>query len=232
MTTCLRPSTVVDCSNPLLDIYTTLNEVLANPATLEWIIFDITNEAAPVQVFPLAGRFTVNQSLCPTGQRIALGHFTALYTVPAAEPVGKRKIRWFINYVGQSEFVIEQPFDITTDTVPTGETAATTAFRARFPDFADLTQFPSELILLVLDEATNDVDAICFELKITRARQYYAAHLLSYVTGGARAKGATSVAAGSASISWDTAKLNFGATAYGQHYQFLARACGGSQVLC
>lgn len=107
------------------------------------------------------------------------------------------------------------------------------AFRLRFPDFVDDVQFSDDLIGLVLSEADNSVDSVCFGSQTTIARQYYAAHLLAYVTGGARAKGASSVAAGSANISWDTAKINFGATAYGQHYQFLARSeCGGGRVLC
>lgn len=230
MTTCLRPSTVVDCSNPLLDIWTTLNGIVTDPVTLEWIIFDITNEAVPVQLAPAAGRFLVDAADCPTGQRLALGRYTALYTVPSGELVGKRKIRWFINYAGHSEFRLEQPFDITTDTVPTGETPATTAFRARFPIFADINQFPAELILLVLQEAIDGLDPLCFGSQLERAQQYYAAHLLAFVTDNGRLK--TSVTAGPSSISWDAAKEGLSSTGFGQHYQMMARRGCGAQVLC
>lgn len=107
------------------------------------------------------------------------------------------------------------------------------SFRIRFPDFADVVQFPDALVGEVLSEAADDLDPECFgPSKIERAQQYYAAHLLAFQTGGARAKGASSVSAGSASISWDTAKMHFDATPYGQRFQFMARMCTGAQVVC
>lgn len=106
------------------------------------------------------------------------------------------------------------------------------SFRIRFPDFADAVQFPDALILEALDEASFFVDTLCFGTQTERARQYFAAHLIAFVTSGARAKGVSSVGAGPSSLSFETARLNFAATAYGQRYQLMARSCTGAQVLC
>ncbi len=233
MTTLVERGEVIDCSNPKLDIFTTLNSVLANVAELSFAIFDINAPATPVQTFPVAGFEAVDPlNDCPVGQRISTGRFTAVWTVDLAEPLTNHKITWrFKLNTGDPEQEFEQPFNVVS-VAGAVDPVDVAAFRERFPDYADQSQFPADLIALVLTEANNCVDANCFGLKITIARQYYAAHLLAYVTGGARAKGASSVAAGSASISWDTAKRDFASTAYGQHYQFLARACTGGQVLC
>jgi hypothetical protein len=187
----------------------------------------------PVQTFPVAGFQAVDPgNNCPVGQRLSTGRFTSVWPVPLTEPLTNHKITWRFREVSggiQQEF--EQPFNVVS-VAGAADPTDVAAFRARFPDFADPAQFPASLISLVLLEAYNCVDPVCFGAKTATAQNYYAAHLLAYATGGARAKGATSVTAGSASISWGDAKTGFATTAYGQHYQFLARACGGGMVLC
>ena len=233
MSTLVERGEVLGCSNQKLDLFTTLNGVPANVAELTFAIFDINVPAVPVQTFPVAGFESLDPlNDCPVGHRISTGRFTAEWTVDLAEPLTNHKITWrFKLNTGDPEQEFEQPFNVVS-VAGAVDPVDVEAFRERFPDFADQSQFPASLISLVLTEANNCVDAVCFGLKTTIARQYYAAHLLSYGTGGARSKGASSVTAGPSSISWDTAKTNFAATAFGQHYQFLARACTGGQVLC
>lgn len=233
MSTIIARNEVLDCSNPKLDIFTVSGPTRVDVFSLEFIIFDIAIPAAPVQTFPVAGRATVDLTACPGGDRLGVGHYHAEWTVDALEPLTPHKISWFIKLLGTSpEVISEQPFDVVS-VVGVTDPADVEAFRLRFPDFADQTQFPASLITLVLNEATVDLDPTCFgTLLIEQAKQYYAAHLLAYVTGGARAKGASSVSAGSASISWDTAKMDFNATAYGQRYVFMARMCTGATVVC
>lgn len=234
MSTLVEPNEVIDCSNPKLDLYTHLSGVLTDVAELEFAIFDISIPATPVQTYPVAGFQVLDPAnLCPIGHKLSTGRYTAEWTVPAAEPLTNHKITWrFRLTLGGAQQEFEQPFNVVT--VSGGpDPIDVAAFRVRFPDFADVVQFPAELITEVLSEATDDLDEDCFgATKIQRARQYYAAHLLAYNTGGARAKGATSVTAGSASISWDAAKQNFEATAYGQRFRFMARMCAGGMVLC
>ncbi len=234
MSTLVERLEVIDCSNPKLDVFITLNGVLVNPFSLTFAIFDIANPLLPVQTFPVAGFEPVDPANdCPVGQRISTGHLTSVWTVDVAEPLTNHKITWrFALNSGDAEQEFEQPFNVVS-VAGAQDPVDVADFRCRFPDWADQAQFPPELISKALTEANNCVDAVCFGLKTDIAREYYAAHLLAYVTGGARAKGATNVSAGSASIGWDAAKMNLDATAYGQHYQFMARGeCGSARVLC
>lgn len=233
MSTLVEPNEVVDCSNPKLDLFTSLNGVLTNVAEVSFAIFDIAIPAAPVQTFPVAGFQAIDPgNLCPTGQRLSVGRYTALWTVDGAEPLTNHKITWrFALTVGGTVQEFEQPFNVVA-IAGGADPVDVEAFRCRFPDFADPAQWPAKLISLALEEACDDLDPLCFGLKLERAKQYYAAHLLAYATGGARAKGAASVAAGSASISFDTAKTGFEATAYGQRYIMMARMCVGGTVIC
>lgn len=234
MSTLVERNEVIDCSNPKLDLFTTLNGVLTDVAELEFAIFDIVDPMNPVQTYPVAGFESLDPlNDCPVGQRLGTGHYTALWTVDAAEPLTNHKITWrFRLNLGDPQQEFEQPFNVVSAAGST-DPVDVAAFRTRFPDFADPNQFSADLIAEVLSEAIDDLDERCFgATKIQRARQYYAAHLLTYPTGGARARGATSVTAGPASISWDAAKQNLSATAYGQRVQFMARMCAGAKVLC
>ena len=235
MSTLVARGEVIDCSNPKLDIFLTVSGVKTNPFDLEFAIFDIVDPGVPVQTFPLpAGTFEPVDPAndCPVGQRISTGRFTAVWTVDLAEPLTNHKISWRFRMTnGGTQQQFEQPFNVVS-IAGSVDPVDVEAFRCRFPDYSDPTQFPAKLISLVLLEAVNCLDPTCFEDKLEIAQQYYAAHLLAYATGGARAKGASSVSAGSASISWDTAKLDFSSTAYGQHFKRLARMCTGGQVLC
>lgn len=231
------PSTIMvrgetsDCSSPKLDVFFTIGGVQTDMAVLEFQIFDINNELAPIQVYPLSGRATVNVTdPCPVGDKLGVGHYVAQYTVDPAEPLGPHEVRWFYRLlVSSPEETFSEQFEVLLVSASTStDPASIASFKKRFPE---LSSASNELIQCVLDEATAEIDAACFGDKAETAKLYLAAHLLA-VTSSARAKGVSSVAAGSASISFDTAKNDYRSTAYGQRYIMLARQCVGAMVLC
>ena len=234
MSALVQRGEVIDCSNPKLDLFTTVSGVKTNVFSLEFQIFDINVPAAPVQTFPLAGRESIDvDNDCPTGQRLSTGRYTALWTVDLAEPLTPHKISWFFRLTASvPEQFHEQPFDVVS-VAASVDPLNVQQFRTRFPAYADQLQFPTDLLIEVLDEAIACVDPACFGPDFTvRAQNYLAAHLLAYSTDGARAKGATSVRAGSAGITFDAAHMNLQATGYGQRYLMLARKCTGGMVVC
>lgn len=234
MSVLVEPNEVIDCSNPKLFLFTTLNELLTNVAEAEFAIFDIVDPMFPVQTFPVAGFQAINVTdLCPTGQRISTGKYTALWTVAAAEPLTSHKITWrFRLNLGDPQQEEETPFNVVSVAGST-DPINVALFRGRFPDFSDPIQFPAALLLEVLNEAQFVLDPTCFgPLLYDVAVRYLAAHLLTFTTGGARARGANAVSAGSASVSWDTSRTNWGATAYGQKVLSLARLCTGATIVC
>lgn len=84
---------VLGCSNPQLDIYTSVAGELADISLLEFIIYDAASGGT--QIYPPSGRQAVDLNDCPTGQRISTGHYAAAWTVPSAEPAGTHRIEWF-----------------------------------------------------------------------------------------------------------------------------------------
>jgi len=220
-----------DCSSPKLDVFFTIGGVATDVAVLEFQIFDIADELLPIQVFPLSGREPVNVvDPCPVGGRLGSGHYVATYTVDNLEVLGPHEVRWFYRLlVSSPEEVFAEQFEVLLVSASTSTDPATIAsFKKRFPDLAG---FSNELIQCVLDEAECEVDPNCFRDKTETAKLYLAAHLLMS-TSGARAKGASSVSAGSASISFDTSKTSLDSTYYGQRYRMLARQCAGAMVIC
>lgn len=235
MSTLVERGEVIDCSNPKLDLFITLSGVLTNPFDLEFAIFDIADPMNPVQTFPVAGFQSVDPGNdCPVGQRLSTGRFTAVWTVPLTEPLTNHKITWrFRLNSGDPQQEFEQPFDVVT-IAGASDPVDVTAFRTRFPDFADPAQWPASLLTEIFNEAACLIDPTCFgATKLAIATQYLVAHLASYATQGGRAGGAQSVSAGMASINWGAGANDLSATAYGQRYQKLARVhCGGPMVLC
>lgn len=233
MSTLIARDETIDCSNPKLDIFIDLDGILVDVEALEFAIFDIDDPMVPVQTFPVAGFQALDPAnSCPVGQKISVGRYTAVWVVPSAEPLTDHKITWRFRLNAGDPFQ-EDEFTFNVVTVAGSQDPAdVAAFRKRFPDFADAMQWPANLISCVLGEASEELDPNCFGTDLEKAKRYYAAHLLSYPTGGARAKGASSVAAGPANISWDTAKENLAATAYGQQLRRLMRMCTGGQVVC
>lgn len=233
-TTMIRGETS-DCSNPKLDVFFTIGGIAVDVSVLEFQIFDVTDELNPIQVFPtvLGNREPVAIGVvCPAvgAGKISVGHFVATYTVDNAEALGPHEIRWFYKQLPTSpEETFSEQFEIALLTAGGSlDPQSVAAFKKRFPAFADV---DSELIQCVLEEAACEVDQECFGEKYTSALNYFAAHLLSVATGGARAKGATAVSAGMASITYGQAKADFTSSAYGLRYISLARQCCGMATL-
>lgn len=104
-----------DCDNPILDLFTKANGIAADVAELEFQIFDITDPGSPTQVYPGAGRQTVDvDNLCPTGHKIATGRYVAEWTPDADEALGDHEIRWFFKLTAASpENTFTEPFQVT-----------------------------------------------------------------------------------------------------------------------
>lgn len=226
----------VDCSNPKLDVFFRRSGVAQDMAELEFQIFDIADELNPIQVFPVVvgTKEPVDVSNdCPIGGRLGTGHYVAAYTVDGAATLGPYEIRWFYRYLLTSPIeIFAEQFEIALIDASAGpDPANVAAFKARFPELAGTS---NELIQIVLDEAETTInrDAFCPEV-VESAKLFLAAHFLTF-TSGARAKGAVSVSAGQASISYgalDSAKSSLGSTAYGQRYLSYARQNVGAMVL-
>lgn len=104
-----------DCSNPELDLFTKVNGILTDVYSLEFVIEeDVTNPGSPVQVYPGAGRETVDVgTLCPTGDKISTGHYIAKWTPELTEPIGTHIIRWYFKLTASSpEQTFSEEFEI------------------------------------------------------------------------------------------------------------------------
>lgn len=129
------------CTNPILDIFTTLGPTgpKIDVELLEFIIFDVSTPAkqlSPVQVFPSSGRATVDTvNLCPTGGKVALGHFVGDYTVDLAEPLGAHEIRWFLKRFTSdpTEITFSEEFQVIDTVAP-----STADLYCQVQDFRDL----------------------------------------------------------------------------------------------
>ena len=230
----------IDADNPKLDLFTTQGAggPVVDIEVLEVQIFDILTPASPIQVWPVAGR----QALDPTtatgsgGDRIAEGHYTINSTpwdVPVSLNIGNHKICWFFKLTAVSpetefteEFLVS---DIVggTDFDPVD----VAAFKARFPQFADV---DAVLVDQVLLEAQRRVPPTCLGDRYADAHLYLSAHVLT-MTGASHGEGVSTVKAGSASISYAVADgiNSLKSTGYGKMYADLIQLCGpGARVLC
>lgn len=106
---------VIDCSNPKIDVFIRKQGLLIDPAILEYQIFDLIGGPPGTQIFPATPgqRALVNLAPCPTGERISLGHFVALYSVPNTVGVGSHRIKWFFSEtIGGRAFSFEEEFEV------------------------------------------------------------------------------------------------------------------------
>jgi hypothetical protein len=103
-----------NCSNPILDIFTKVSGISTDVAVLQFVIFEeVTTPGTPIQVFPPAGRQTVDLNDCPVGQKIATGRYVALYTPELTEPIGTHIIQWYFKLTPTSpEQSFSEEFEI------------------------------------------------------------------------------------------------------------------------
>lgn len=106
-----------DCSNPKLDIFTKVSGVPANVSSLSFQILEkVTTPGSPIQTFPVVAgdKSSVDVStLCPSGGKIATGHYHATYTVPLSEAIGLHEIRWFFKLTpADIEQTISEEFSV------------------------------------------------------------------------------------------------------------------------
>lgn len=117
----LSPSEVSDCASPTLDVFfSDADDNLLDVASLEYEIFELVSvPGVPTKIFPTVGRATVDLNPCPTGQRVSLGRYVALYTVPAASLIGTHMIRWYFRLTLTSpEQTSEEEFEILDPSAP------------------------------------------------------------------------------------------------------------------
>lgn len=225
---------VLGCANPKLTLDVEFGGVLVDPISVEFAVFDM-DTGSPVQTFPgTPGTFEpLILTDCPTGQRLATGQYAASWTVDAAQPQTLHRITWQWQRSALEPIeTLDFDFNVAAVVATAVESPQVCAFRARFPGASDPLEVPAELIELALEEATEDVGEAVFGARVDRARRYYAAHLVFFATDGARASGANSVTAGSASVTYGEAKRDFAATSYGQQYTMIARRMTGGGVVC
>lgn len=103
---------VVNCLNPVIDVFIRRQGVLLDVAELEWLIEDITS-GSPVQVEPPAGRNTADVADCPAGDRVSTGRYVAAFTVPTGFNLGTHRITWFFKQtLGGQEFTSQEEFEV------------------------------------------------------------------------------------------------------------------------
>lgn len=124
----LGPNETSDCTNPVLDLFTQIGQSLTDMSVVEFQIFEkVTNPAAPIQVFPGAGRQALNVvDLCPTGDKFSTGRYVAEYTVPPASLIGTHEIRWFFKHQTTSvEQLFIEEFEVLAVALPAGASYCT-----------------------------------------------------------------------------------------------------------
>lgn len=108
----LAPGDESSTANPLLDAFTAAGAFLADPFSLEFQIFNVTNDAvAAVQVFPVTpgDRQAVDLVL----HKLGTGHFAAVWTVAGNASLGRYEIRWFlVQEDGAAERRWRRQFDV------------------------------------------------------------------------------------------------------------------------
>ena len=105
------------CTNPVLQLFTPVGGVLYDVDSLEFIVLEnISAPGTPVQVFPVAGRQTIDVTQdCPLGGRLGLGHYVADYTVGMTDPAGEYIVQFFFRLTPTSP---EQTFSYTFQVLP------------------------------------------------------------------------------------------------------------------
>ena len=105
-----------DGLNPVLELFTPVQGMLAQPEALAFQIFDVSDADRRVQIFPeTAGtRAAVNiEASWPDGDRLGPGHFVARWAAPTAESIGAHEIHWFLRSTAAGpEQTIACDFDV------------------------------------------------------------------------------------------------------------------------
>lgn len=108
------------CSNPVLDLFTSVNGVLTNVFVLEYQVFD-RSTGTPVQVYPVTvgQRAAVNIATdCPAGDRLGTGHYVARWDVPSNENLGTHFVKWFFKLSsGSPEQTYTEEFEVLAEVV-------------------------------------------------------------------------------------------------------------------
>lgn len=90
----------INCSNPKLDLFTTVNGYSVDVAVLEYAIFE--DDGTTVVV----ARTALDPATdCPTGARLSTGRYSlgpTGWTVPSALPLGTYKITWYFQLTASS----------------------------------------------------------------------------------------------------------------------------------
>lgn len=101
------------CSNPVLQFVAAKEGKMVDLDSLEFEVWDTSDEAkrlAPVQV---GIRTVVNLADCPTGDRVGLGRYAAVFDASTTANRGRHELRWFWKYTAASaEETSVQPFDV------------------------------------------------------------------------------------------------------------------------
>ena len=119
-----------DCSNPIIDVFTSVSGILTDIAALEYQILDVSDpikQVTPVQVYPATpgARATVNVGLlCPApgAGKLSTGRYVATWTVPLIEPAGTHRVRWYFKLLPSSpEQTFSEEFEVLPGAVATGD---------------------------------------------------------------------------------------------------------------
>jgi hypothetical protein len=118
-----------DSNNPVLDIYTQSNGMLADVAALSFQVFDVSDpgkQLNPVQVYPTqAGtRAPVDVAdLWPAGDKLSTGHFVARWSPPMDAAIGTYEIHWFFQLSqGSPEETFREDFEVLAEVVGSSST--------------------------------------------------------------------------------------------------------------
>lgn len=110
----LQQGTVSSSTSPELTIWIMIAGVLADPFSISFVIFDISDGAkisAWSKAFPDDPLDAQEVDL--VADRVSLGHYAAAYEVAADEPPGRHRIRWRVTLVeGGPTRVVEEDFDV------------------------------------------------------------------------------------------------------------------------
>jgi hypothetical protein len=153
----------------VLDLFIQVNGVLTDlTGSLEFIIFDVSDAAkqlSPVQVFPIAGRETVDiTALCsdPTpGHKLSTGRYVAEYTPDIAEPLGTHRICWYFKLTPSSpEQTFAEEFEVLPEATATTDQGYCFVSDIRAEGVTDTTTYPDVLIQQKIALASQYIDKL------------------------------------------------------------------------
>lgn len=148
-----------DCDNPELDIFTRVNGVLTDVYSLEFVIEeDVSTPGTPIQVYPLAGRQTVDLALCPAGDKLSTGRYVAVWTPGVAELIGTHIVRWFFKLTAASpEQTFCEEFEVLPEVTASTTTGYTTIADLR-AEGVTVAQADDARLQVLIGRASNMID--------------------------------------------------------------------------